>query len=212
MSGPQPNHFDRGKPFYPLLTSYMSQLVGFKELAIRGFAGGRDLEEVLAKAVARGALSVSSEEESAQTRSSLNALMGPLQLRSEYQKDRITVEVDLIAQELAHQGSYLLESQIAAAGTVFILAHEISKDTPWHDDGPLWEFLRHCRNAAAHGGRFDLLHGEPLRPAQWGSFQITSNLHQLRLLKAPDGCGMLSLGDPIRLLWDIEQAYPQMTV
>lgn len=30
------NHFDRSKPFYPLVTHYLAQLIGFKELLLRG--------------------------------------------------------------------------------------------------------------------------------------------------------------------------------
>ena len=114
--------------------------------------------------------------------------------------------------EIAGNANYLLRSFMKSAGSLLIVAHEISKDNPWHDHGPLWEFLRHCRNAAAHGGSFNLLHREPKQPATWGSFQITACMRGASLFKGVDPNGILSPGDPIRLLWDIEQAYPAMTV
>jgi hypothetical protein len=33
---PDPNHFDRSKPFYPLVVHYVCQLFGFKELSAHG--------------------------------------------------------------------------------------------------------------------------------------------------------------------------------
>jgi hypothetical protein len=93
---------------------------------------------------------------------------------------------------------------------VLVMAHEISKDKPWHNHDPLWEFLRHCRNAVAHGGYFHFKNNEPRRPAFWGSFILSPASNRAPLFKK-DG-GILSPGDPIRLLWDIEQAYPEMSV
>lgn len=72
----------------------------------------------------------------------------------------------------------------------------------------MWEFLRHCRNAAAHGGKFHLLNGEPCRPANWGRFSIVASMHGTPLVFNQGSAGLLSPGDPLRLLWDIEQTYP----
>jgi len=77
---------------------------------------------------------------------------------------------------------------ISAAGIVFVMAHEISKYKPWHNHDPLWEFLRHCRNAIAHGGSFHFSNGEPRRPAQWGPFVLTHALHGTPLFKKDGVC------------------------
>lgn len=42
---------------------------------------------------------------------------------------------------------------------------------------PLVEYLRHLRNACAHGNRFNLSANEPARPASWQTYVID---HQLR--------------------------------
>jgi len=204
-----PNSFDRGKPFYPLVISFLTQLLGFKELAVRGIVGRRSIDDVMSQL---GGPTVISDQALASLRQSLEAVMGPLELRSEFSANRIRVDVDETAREIAQNSAYLAEALLYALGAVFILAHEMSKDKPWHDQGPLWEFLRHCRNAAAHGGYFNFLNNEPRRSAKWGPFQITPTLQGTPLFKRVNESGMLSPGDPVRLLWDIEQACPQMSV
>jgi hypothetical protein len=94
---------------------------------------------------------------------------------------------------------------------MLVLAHELCKGKAAHDTGPLWEFLRHCRNAAGHGGKFNFKHGEPRRPAKWGAVEIVLGLQGSPLFKGADGVGLLGPADPILLLWDIEQAYPTLT-
>jgi hypothetical protein len=148
-----PNSFDRGKPFYPLVMSFLSQLLGFKELAVRGIVGHCSIDDVMSQL---GAPTSVSDQSLASLRQSLETVMGPLELRSELSASHITVDVNEMAREISQNITYLAESIPYALGSVFILAYETSKDKPWHDQGPLWEFLRHCRNAAAHGGRFNL--------------------------------------------------------
>ena len=211
MSPVQINHFDRGKPFYPLVMHYLAQLIGFKELALRGITGSEGFEALVGRIPALGSTSAGSHVRFQEALDGLRKLTGPLQLRSEYQDNHITIDIDDIARDIVANSSYLVASTMRPAGWLLILAHEVSKDAPWHDSGILWEFLRHCRNAAAHGGTFNLIHGEPRRPAQWGSFEITPELHDTNLFKDAEGVGLLSPGDPIRLLWDVEQAYAQMT-
>jgi len=205
------NHFDRSKPFYPLVMHYLAQLIGIKELALRGIVGSESLEALVDRIPALGAVPAGNEAKVTEVRDELRKLNGPLELRSEYQDNHITIDIDDIARDVVANHLYLLSSTLRSAGSLLILAHEISKDTPWHDTGSLWEFLRHSRNAAAHGGVFNFLHGEPRQPTLWGSFVITAKLQGTLLFKDRAGAGLLSPGDPIRLLWDIEQAYPQMS-
>lgn len=220
------NHFDRGKPFYPLVMHYLVLLIGFKDLTGRGVINelhklstsnsGVDIATITRSILNRISVSETDktqlEQQLAEINSSLSKVLGPLQLKSEFQSNHIKVEVDDIANDLMTNASYLIRFFMRSAGSLLILAHEISKDEPWHDKGPLWEFLRHCRNAAAHGGLFkiDVHRGEPRHLAEWGRFRIEATLHDTPLFKDETGWGLLSPGDPIRLLWDIEQAYPSM--
>jgi hypothetical protein len=195
---PRVNHFDRAKPFYPLVVGYILQWLGLKELMIRAFLGPRGIDQ---EAIAKGL-----------PLHELQKLAGPLEMRSEFSGDTINVDVDTFAREIVKEHQYLLPFFLRASGSLLILAHEITKDEPYRDEGPLWEFLRHCRNAAAHKGVFHFLNGEPKRPAIWGTLRIEASMQGTPLFKDEDGQGFISPGDPIRLLWDIEQAYPVMRV
>lgn len=208
-----PHHFDRGKPFYQLVVTYVSQLFGFKELAVRALAGGPAPDDVLARAVSAGELVAGDARQVAKLRADLMKLMGPLELHTEQLDDRIVIDPTELARELFENHSYLLPTYFqSAAGALLVTAHEVSKGKPWHDKSPILEFLYHCRNAAGHNWRFMLHPGQPKRPANWGKIEITAADNDKPLFVLPGNGGLLSPGDPIRLLWDIEQAYPQMTV
>lgn len=211
MTNIAPNHFDRGKPFYPLVINYIVLLAGFKELAVRGATGGEQLDAVLKRTLALGSAQPLSDAEVTALRDNLRKILGPVVLRSEFTCGHISLDIEALARELVSNFTYLASVVMRSAGSLLILAHEMTKDTPWHDRGPLLEFLRHCRNASAHGGSFNLWPHEPSRPARWGEFAVTAELNSTPLFKDAAGHGLLSPGDPIRLLWDIEQAYPQMS-
>jgi len=208
MNGAVPlAHFDRGKPFYPLVMQYAMQLVGFKELAVRGAVGGPDVKQAVNKVTG---LSDEQSADAANLAANLEKLLGPLELRSSVRVQPLLVPVDDIAKEVVSNVWFLGNYLLLSAGSVLILAHELCKDKAAHDTGPLWEFLRHCRHAAAHGGRFNFQHGEPRRPAKWGALEIVAGLQGSPLFKGADGVGFLSPADPILLLLDIEQAYPAL--
>ena len=135
-------------------------------------------------------------------------LIGRLALRSEVENTTIDVDADELAAELFENHHYLLTWALRTAGMLLVSAWETTK--AFSDQSPMWEFLRHCRNAASHGGRFDLLHGEPLRPASWRSLVVTPSLQGSPLFQEYVGLGLLSPGDTLRLLWDIEQGSPSL--
>ena len=196
-------HFDRAKPFYPIVMQYIIQLFGFKEIAVRAVSVKEfkiDLNGITSQKI-----SVASD-----VAAQLHALLGPLQLKSSVQNTDLEVPIQLIAEELSANFNYLIQSLLLSAANVLVLSHELCKDSAVHDKGPLWEFLRHCRNAAGHGGKFNLLHGEPKRLAKWRCLEITTALHGTSLMVGSDGVGLLRPADPIHLLWDIEQAYPAL--
>lgn len=205
------NHFDRSKPFYPLVVSYVLQLLGLKEIIVRGLVGKR----VITAEDIKGYTSDGSESSlqlQKTVATQLNQLLGPLELRSEQDDNTITIDADQLAQELINNHNYLLPHYILVGSNILVLAHETTKGASYRDKGHLWEFLFHCRNAVAHGGRFHFMNNQPKHPASWGKFNLTNSVHGLRLFKDSSGDGLLSPGDPIRLLWDIEQNYPDMQI
>jgi hypothetical protein len=205
------NYFDKGKPFYPLVLNYLASLHGMYELLMRGLflklkAAPRETVEREIKKHPKYATFLDS---------SPTQFPDPLALKSEFQGNSIKVGADEIASELVIDPSsirtftsYTLTFTLRAAASVLILAYELT--TQDHDDGPLWEFLRHCRNAAAHNGLFYFTKGEPRRLAKWGKFNVEVGMQGTPLFGNKDTPGLLGPGDPIRLLWDIEQTYPSM--
>jgi hypothetical protein len=209
-----PNYFDRSKPFYPIVMNYIIQLIGYKELLVRGLVGPPDEDERLQLLLRKFPRAREEAEQNKEgldkLREQIEVLTGPLKLVSVFQNNTITVEIDEMAQDVSENYLYLAWGMLPAIGNIFIVAYETAKEQGWHNTGPLWEFLRHCRHAAAHGGRFTFRGREPVRPAKWEHLEITREMQGLPLFKNAEGVGFLSLGDPIRLLWDIEQANPQM--
>ncbi len=68
------------------------------------------------------------------------------------------------------------------------------------DDRPEVEFLRHARNASAHGNVFTLRRGEPVKPATWREKEITQQLSGQVLLYR-----FLKPGDVLQLVDDVFQ-------
>ena len=200
------NHFDRGKPFYPLIMNYLFLIRGFLLLVAEGVKRTKAVQERRPAEASEEDWYRNLPDDLARH---LRLLEGPLKLRSDFQGNFIEMDVEQLAYETLFNGRYLVSFQMRSAGGLLILAWETTE--PYHDQGPLWEFLRHCRHAAAHNGRFRFT-GQPRRPAQWGPMVLDRGLHGMPLFKGREGNGLLSVGDPIRLLWDIEQEYPDMKV
>lgn len=196
-------HFDRSKPFYPLVMSYLLQLHAIKEFAAIGTLGPRRTWQ-LAQEI--------EEAEREGLQRSVTKLLGPMSLAITDETDRLDVPVEFVAKEFVDSHAYLLRHQVLAALSVLVMAHEITKEKRYRTVDEKCEFLRHCRNAAAHNGCWSFKHDEPRRPARWRSISLDPSLQGLPLLKGPDFTGSLSLGDPIALLWDIEHDNPAMHV
>jgi hypothetical protein len=211
-----PLHFDRSKPFYPMVMTYVAALHGFTELL------SRHLTRITVPTVPEDATGTTTGVPPAQTigkggekeliaffevpnHRHVTALLFPLKLKSESDPQPVELDVEDIAREVFDNGAYLAPWLPTAGNMLLISSHDATK--AHSNQGPLWEFFRHCRNAAAHGGRFNLLGGEPKRPASWRGLTITPALAGQPLFKGPTG-GLISPGDPIRLLWDIEQSTP----
>lgn len=201
------NQFDRGKPFYPAIFHYACHFLGFHEVLRSGFTIA--IDGLRKKRAAAGL------EETSEVMAGIEtdiARLGRLQLRCGVDGTKIPLSLDQFAKDVVAHSQYLAKHTMYAAGVVLVMAYEMNADKPWNDRGPLWEFLRHCRNGVAHGGNFNLASGQPKRPASWGPFNITRALNGTPVFRNETSAGLLFPGDPIKLLWDIEQAYPQMAV
>lgn len=178
-------HFDRSKPFYPLVISYLATLHGLK--AILCFRSSTGI---------RSEIQAGSEN---------LKLLGPLDLRVRGDQETLSIPAEHIADELTHNLSYLLPVYVQSAQSILAGAHEAMRHICY--TSKTVEFLRHARNAAAHNGCWHLVNGEPRRPAEWRGLVLSASDHGYALLKLFDRPGSLELGDPVALLWDIEQEH-----
>jgi hypothetical protein len=203
--------FDPLKPFYPLVMHYYLVLEGFRQISIA-------TPIALWPQFLSRDLTYSVPDDSPKAQEALKALKkaihvatAPGTLRSSVTPNAVLVDSNAFSKEILANHQQMSNYAQVAAGNLLILAHEVCKDKPEHDRGLLWEFLRHCRNGAAHGGKFNLLNGEPKRPAKWRTLEILPSLNGTNVIGlATRISGLLLPADPILLLWDIEQAYPNL--
>lgn len=200
------NHFDRKKPFYPLIMSYLIQIAGIKELIVHGSACAQEDHPLHLCATKERKMAMNSSKD-------MSSLLGPLVLRSEFQNSPIVVEIDELAGELMENGLYIFPSYVQASGALLVLAHEMTKSQQCRQDkSPLSEFLRHCRNAAVHDGLFNFGSTGPREPASWNEIVLGPDHNKTPIFNDQNGVGLLSPGDSIRLLYDVEQTYPDLHV
>lgn len=201
MSSIKENHFDRGKVFYPYVMQYIFAYHGMIELCSRG----------MVKEVKRAKKqSCNIEDMYPEVKRFIEAeqvvtpLLVDLAFHSNFMESMISFDIEEIASELLANYDYLFKYTLKSAGILIIMAYESTKRL---DDkkSELWNFFYHCRNAAAHGGKFNIK--STRFPAKWGNLEITRSMNGTNLFQIPDEGGLLGPGDPIRLLWEIEQKF-----
>lgn len=201
--------FQRSSPFYHMVLNYTVLLLALKEFGAAGIAlklkGLPDIEyqKVLDDARIKG----NAELIESLKEASIKELYPPLALESAFQDQRVIIDAFATMLELGDNISLLVDDlKLAAASALLVHAYEATEKL--HNAEPLWEFLYHCRNAGAHGGRFTFRNGQPKHPAVWGRYILSRETHEGMPLIAHRGIpGLFAPGDPLRLLWDIEQRY-----
>lgn len=194
-------------PFYGPVVSYLCQLHGFNEIASRGVRRQMDrldvsgIDEMLAvtpdartreafRSIAQGGVTNLLAEPT------LHAVVG----------DPLHVDIGGLADAIYAEHRRALSVHVRlSAGSLLLLAWEVSRDQRTTD--PIWEFLRHSRNAAAHNGQFTFRHREPRRPASWRSKDITPHLEGRLLFTDGSVPGLLGPGDVVYLLADLDASH-----
>lgn len=205
------NFFDRGKPFYPLIMSYLILLHGHIELISRDLKNqfGKNTEKI-DKSLHKNIKPNNKYLERIIKSNGNTVLLNNLKLKRETKKNPIEIDHEKLAEEVTKHSPYLSSHIMRAAGSLLILAWETTQELD--REGPLWEFLRHCRHAAAHNGKFKFKVGEPKKKAKWRKIEITRSFEGKELFKNKLNKGLLSPGDPIDLLWDIEQTIEKNSI
>lgn len=205
----KPYHFDRGKAYYPLVMNYIHSIHGFIDLASRGLINKLSELKIAKKEDEIKYLIESLDIPDANVKKQLKEIdkSAPLIFKQTFIKhdgEEINLDINEIADEIFKNGVYLTSTLNNSACILLISAFERTKS--WGNrNHEIWNFFYHCRNAAAHNNSFKIK--KDRFPAKWKDLEITKELNGNKLFKEHEYDGFLNFGDPIALLWDIEQNY-----
>lgn len=203
--------FDEKKIFYPYVIQYLCSLHGYIELVsrqvnsqikqLRDSTGKEQFEKEIEN------LPYDKELKDKFRVSHLEAtiLIGQLSLKSISKGDSIEIDLEKLSNAALVNSKKIIPFQTEAAATLLTMGFELTKGT--YDNGDeLWNFFYHCRNGAAHGGRFNITNKKRY-PAKWNKLEITDALNGTPLFRGLGTNGFLEPGDPLYLLHDIETIY-----
>jgi hypothetical protein len=212
------DEFDPKKPFYSLVLAYMCQVHGLSELISRGYH--RAFEEFMRKmgpppymsrkqqvAIFLATTDEAIRNEAEQTlMGGTTTLMLPMEMQArcgEGVKWDVGELADTVLKD-EHNATLRYFNRLTA-GSLLLMAWEYME--PKNQRNPMAQFLRHCRNAAAHNGVFTFKAGQPVYPAEWHGTKIVRALEGSPLFVDPPRKGFLGPGDAVYLLADIEKKF-----
>jgi len=208
--------FDPQKPFHALVVAYAAQVHGILDLTARGIRDEfqkvvsqhqqeRLSREELIEMVCKGLKEGYADHVRAVLHSESTPLAGVQRLGSVFDQGP-KIDTLLLACEIFSKYQEPLDvfSRLSA-GSLLIMSWELTQAD--HSRDPLWEFLRHCRNAAAHKGYFNFTKNEPSRPAKWRTLEIVNTLQGTPLFWDSQKRGFMGPGDALYLLADIERKF-----
>jgi hypothetical protein len=230
--------FDKTKPFFPLVMNFAVQMIGFKEtmtmadiLIIRTLTkkivDASHLEAVPFQLTVSPHVTLDGYDLAYPFRNEFREMLvqnpnlpldrllthtapfeivGPRPLKCLTQEDGLEFSAEEIASVYLAGPENQVKASGVSSGSLLIAAYQSAKSMS--DRGPIWEFFRHCRNAAAHGGRFNFTPAEPSRPATWRTLSVHRRLQGTPLFDILGEKGLIALGDSVLLLWEIEQLCP----
>jgi len=132
-------------------------------------------------------------------------ILFPANLQNSFNKDSILINDDTMLERLGDVDSRL-NAVSKMSNMVVVMAFEILPSYVRYNNEELCNFLYHCRNAAAHGGVFNIKN-EKRFPAKWKGLSIKPSSNGLNLVVDSKGIGFLRPMDIILLLLDIEKKY-----
>ncbi len=179
--------FQRSSPFYPMVLNYTVLLLAIKEFGAAGIAQhlkslpDAEYQKELAEAKIQGNITLVERLKAA----SIEELYPPLVLVSEFQDQHINIDAFATMRELWENIAFLVDDlKLSAVSALLVHAYE------------------------ATSGRFTFRNGQPRHPVIWGRYTLTRATHEgMPLIMHKGIAGLFGQGDPLRLLWDIEQRY-----
>jgi hypothetical protein len=212
------SEFDPAKPFYSLVLAYLCQVHGLAELISRGFYQKfekfiqevRPSPHIPRKQLIALFLATIDEAIRGDAEQTLlggtTTLMLPLEMQA-WSGEGIKWNVAELADTVFTDkyNAALRYFNRLTAGSLLVMAWEHVKAK--HRRDPVAQFLRHCRNAAAHNGVFTFDRGQPNKPAEWHGISIVRGLEGTPLFVDPPRKGFFGPGDALYLLADIEKRF-----
>lgn len=211
------DEFDPAKPFYPLVLSYLCQVHGFFELLSRAVYQRferfceqvRPSPHIPRKQLIALFLLTMDEPTRKDIERGLWGGKSVLMWEPEPQSrtaNGIKWDSGELAETLFVEHSETLKYfNRLSAGSLLILAWD--RVPPKHRGSPIGQFLKHCRNAAAHNGAFHFKPKEPKNPAEWRTLTIVRAMQGDSLFADPPKPGFIRIGDVLYLLADIEKQF-----
>lgn len=206
---PQLNFRPTGR-FYPLVMAYLCQVHGAIDVLSRGLKPMLDAlsEEDFARLLSQQLNDTDRNRLIRVREGGVTGLFGQTLLAS-VSGQSIELRLPVFAESLVSNYRDTMDRyNRLSAGSLLILAWESVKQRS--DRGLIWEFFRHCRNAAAHNGRFTFTPNEPSRPGAWRNLSVDYSSEGKLLfpgpIRAPAEGFMLMPGDVLYLLLDIENS------
>jgi hypothetical protein len=212
--------FDKNKPFYPFVMNYIVSVHGMLEIIARSAYEIVRLNK--SKGVSLADLQIDQTEDSKQKEFLRHIyegnlvptlLFGDLSLRSEKLNEYIKYPIDELVKEVYINHPRILEFSKTSAQMLIISAYQITPEIiSKNKSDELWNFMFHCRNASSHDGKFKIAPSKNAQerfPAKWHNFEIVNSMNGKPLFKntLTDTDGLLSVGDALCLLHDIEIRY-----
>jgi len=204
-----PLNFDRSKPFYPLVVNYLILIHGYLDNASR-VTIGRTREELSEHSPVPPTLTAGTpisaeyvDEFYSHPANRVTTRRATIPQLAATDGRKFDLDFDQLRDEYDISSTVLGQWMMRSAGVLFVTAWETTRALS--TKSPEWEFLRHCRNAIAHDGAISLKNGEPRLPAEWNGIEITPASHGTTLFGNAKTPGLLWPGDPLYLLWDLEQ-------
>ena len=143
--------FAKDKPFYWLVTTFLAAIHGYLELVSRGVKQrvdsmpAIDLDDLVAGIDERHR-----DDMRLLLNGGVTGLLGKQNLPSTTGPP-LRVDLPTLANELLNSETSINYVSRSAASALLLLAWDLTAAE--HTSHPTWEFLRHCRNGAAHDGR-----------------------------------------------------------
>lgn len=194
---------DRASKYYPICMNYFIFCHGTLELMSRG------VYKTLNKATSE--INCESSEfitEALKANLIPTKLIRPISLRRKSMNGGyIDVSSSNLSNEILNNLAGFQDYYAQGLTSAILNTYEVADDSlKFNKESEIWNFLYHCRNAAAHDQKFHITKsGKKRFPAKWRGIEISETDNGRGLIDNGKNGGLLDPGDPIQLIIDLSE-------